>query len=73
MAQTSHIRRDALLRANRGGDAFQTALWHAGTCGLALPKAGRFAAAAAAFALEDDTLCPADVTAERIARRAGLP
>lgn len=56
--------------SNGAGDAFSVALWHAQKSGHDLAEAGRFAASAAAFAVEDETLFPAHVTAADIAARA---
>lgn len=61
-----------LRDGNGAGDAFSVGLWNAQRQGLSLEEAGRFAAAAAAFAIEDDALFPAGVTAANIRRRAGL-
>lgn len=59
--------------SNGAGDAFSVALWYAQKEGFALREAGRFAAAAAAFAVEDWSLFPADVSVQRIKQRAFLP
>ena len=55
--------------SNGAGDAFSVALWHAQSRGVALEAAGRFAAAAAAFAIEDDTLFPESITEQQIDAR----
>lgn len=56
--------------SNGAGDAFSVALWYAQQSGHDLAEAGRFAASAAALAIEDETLFPAHVTAADIAARA---
>ncbi|MEX3015560.1 carbohydrate kinase family protein [Gymnodinialimonas hymeniacidonis] len=59
--------------SNGAGDAFSVALWHALRVGFSLTDAGRFAAAAAAFAIEDWALFPARVGPDAILKRAALP
>ncbi|MBT8475917.1 MAG: carbohydrate kinase family protein [Alphaproteobacteria bacterium] len=58
--------------SNGAGDAFSVALWHALQKGMTVTEAGRFAAAAAAFAIEDETLFPSGIGEARIRSRAGL-
>ncbi|MFV0408237.1 MAG: carbohydrate kinase family protein [Paracoccus sp. (in: a-proteobacteria)] len=63
----------AVLRDSNGaGDAFSVALWLAQDQGMALPEAGRFAAAAAAITVESDSLFPPGGGLEQIRMRAGL-
>lgn len=61
-----------MIDSNGACDAFSVALWHGQKSGLDLPQAGRFAAAAAALAIEDAALFPARITAADIAARAAL-
>lgn len=65
--------RAAMRDANGAGDAFCAALWHAQRAGLDVPEAGRFAAAAGAFAVESDDPFPLGVTASDVAARAHGP
>ena len=62
-----------LVDSNGAGDAFAVALWHGQAKGWPPDRAGRFAAAAAAFSVEDDALWPARLTEAAILARAGLP
>ena len=59
-----------MIDSNGAGDAFSVALWHGQKSGLDLLQAGRFAAAAAALAVEDASLFPAQITAADITARA---
>lgn len=59
-----------MIDSNGAGDAFSVALWHAQKSGLDLAQAGRFAAAAAALAVEEASLFPAQITAADITARA---
>ena len=59
-----------MVDSNGAGDAFSVALWLGQRSGLGLSEAGKFAAAAAAFAIEDASLFPASVTVADIAARA---
>ena len=59
-----------MVDSNGAGDAFSVALWWAQRQGDSLDEAGKFAASAAAFAVEHDALFPADVTVELIRARA---
>ncbi len=61
-----------IVDSNGAGDAFSVGLWYAQRAGLGLELAGRFAAAAAAFAIGDTTLFPAGVSLEDIKQRASL-
>ncbi|MEO1107259.1 MAG: carbohydrate kinase family protein [Pseudomonadota bacterium] len=61
-----------LRDSNGAGDAFSVALWYAQSIGFDLRKAVRFAAAAAAFAVESNALFPDDVSIEDIMRRASI-
>ncbi|WP_227272215.1 carbohydrate kinase family protein [Roseobacter weihaiensis] len=61
-----------MMDSNGAGDAFSVALWYAQRSGRDLAPAGRFAAAAAAFAIESPMLFPADITVAQIEERAGL-
>ena len=61
-----------MIDSNGAGDAFSVALWHGQKSGLDLLQAGRFAAAAAALAIEDASLFPAQITAADISARAAL-
>ncbi len=56
--------------SNGAGDAFSVALWHTMRSGRPVYQAGRFAAAAAAFAVEDKSLFPARVGEADIESRA---
>lgn len=59
-----------MVDSNGAGDAFSVALWYAQQAGLDLEEAGKFAAAAAAFTIEDPTLFPRHLTVEEIKQRA---
>ncbi len=63
----------AVLRDSNGaGDAFSVALWHAQRGGMTIERAGRFAAAAAAFAVEYDGLFPPNISEQDIVDRSQL-
>ena len=55
--------------SNGAGDAFSVALWYGLRAGLALDAAGEFAAAAAAFAIEDQSLFPPNVGPAQVRAR----
>lgn len=59
-----------MLDSNGAGDAFSVALWYAQQSGFSLEHAGRFAAAAAAYAIESPMLFPENITAAQIEERA---
>ncbi|MEM9796739.1 MAG: carbohydrate kinase family protein [Pseudomonadota bacterium] len=61
-----------MVDSNGAGDAFSVALWYGQRTGLGLEEAGRFAASAAAFAVESPTLFPSDIAVDDIRRRAGM-
>ncbi len=61
----------AVMRDSNGaGDTFSAALWYAQAKAQPIEKAGVFAAAAAAFAVESDELFPDSVSIEMIEMRA---
>ena len=58
-----------IIDSNGAGDAFSVGLWYAQKQGKNLKDAGNFAAATAAFAIEDDALFPSDLAIEDILKR----
>ena len=59
-----------MVDSNGAGDAFSVALWLGQANGLSLSEAGKFAATAAAFAIECDSLFPIDVSFDHVKARA---
>jgi len=60
-----------MVDSNGAGDTFSVAFWLAQRNGKSLSDAGKFAATAAAFAIEDASLFPRDVSYQQILDRAG--
>ena len=59
-----------MVDSNGAGDTFSAALWLGQHRGLSLFDAGKFAAAAAAFAVENACLFPREVSIEQVISRA---